>query len=106
MYNNCVVWHDLITKKYTHRNQFMLYMYIPQYSHQGFIRILSCGGETQWQLVCESTLMYACMCMLTRGVWGHAPPQEMLKLDPLRLLLTQSGTNFPKIILMTHTYVQ
>ena len=23
---------------------------------------------------CESTLMHACVCMSTRGVWGHAPP--------------------------------
>jgi len=30
----------------------------------------------------------------TRGVWGHAPPpspRKILNLDPLRLLLTQSG---------------
>ena len=37
-------------------------------------------------------------CMATRGVWGAYPPPQPgknLNLDPLRLLLTQSGTNFP-----------
>ena len=27
-----------------------------------------------------------CVCMHTRGVWGHGPPGKFLKLDALRLL--------------------
>ena len=46
-------------------------------------------------------------CMATREVWGHIPfpaRTKVLILDPLRLFLTQSGTNFPnniKVILAT-----
>ena len=47
--------------------------------------------------------------MLTRvsvhGPGGMPLPPENLNLDPLRLVLTQSGTNFPNSILMTHTYL-
>ena len=44
------------------------------------------------------------VCLL--GGSGGMPPRKSLNLDPLRLLLTQSGTKFPNNILMTHTYVQ
>ena len=54
---------------------------------QGFIQHFELGGRN-------------------RGVWGHAPPRKIFNLDPLRLLLTQSVTNLPNNILMTHTYVQ
>ena len=41
------------------------------------------------------------------GVLGAClpPPRKILNRDPLRLLLTQSETNFLYNILMTHTYV-
>ena len=34
--------------------------------------------------------------MATKRVWGHVPPGKIFNLDPIRLLLTESGTNFPK----------
>ena len=37
------------------------------------------------------------------GGSGGIPLGKILNLDPLRLLLTQSGTNFPNNILTTHT---
>ena len=47
---------------------------------------------------------YVLAYVQARGVWGHAPPPppEKIFLDLLRLLLTQSETKFPAIILMTH----
>ena len=71
-------------------------------------RILSWGGGKQdgsrMIVACE---MHACLnvCVPTRGVWGHAPPGKFRIFIPLRLLLTQSETKFPNI-LMKHTYVQ
>ena len=67
-------------------------------------RILSLGGKqdgSRMIAVCESmlTCAYACACVATRGSGG------ILNLDPFRLLLTQSGTNFLNNILMIHTYV-
>ena len=52
---------------------------------------------------------HVCMCAhayYIGGSGGMPPPRKMLNLDPLRLLLMQSGTKLPKIILMIHTYVQ
>ena len=49
------------------------------------------------QHICVTLLV----CVQARGVWGHAPPEKFF-LDLLRLLLTQSETKFPAIILMTH----
>ena len=37
---------------------------------------------------------------------GGMPPRKILNLDSLRLLLTQSETNFPNNNLMAHMYVQ
>ena len=43
----------------------------------------------------------------SRMIIGAPPsPRRISNLDPLRLLLTQSGTNFPNNIFMTYTYVQ
>ena len=42
------------------------------------------------------------VCLLG-GSGSMPPPRKFLNLDPLRLLLTQSGPNFPNNILMTHT---
>ena len=55
-------------------------------------------------VACESIRTHKRAYLL--GGSGGMLPQEILNLDPLRLLLTQSGTNFPNNILMTHTYVQ
>ena len=62
-------------------------------------RILSWGGKQD-----GSRMIVACeTCAYLLGGSGGMPPQE--NLHPLRLLLMQSGTKFPNI-LMTHAYVQ
>ena len=71
------------------------------YTCQGFIQDFLVGGEE----VCgraRTHNTYVLACVQARGVWGMPPPQKIFFLDLLRLLLTQSETKFPAIILMTH----
>ena len=68
-------------------------------------RILSWGGGGGKQdgnrmiVACESTLTHAYVCMPISGGLGACPPppRKILDVDPLRLLLMQSGRNFPNI---------
>ena len=40
-----------------------------------------------------------------RGVWGHAPPGNFLRLGPLRLILMQSGPIWEvKIAIIFHLF--
>ena len=57
---------------------------------QGFIQDFELGGGGEHD---GSRMIVACEKYVpTRGLWGHAPPRKILNLDPLRLLLMQSGT--------------
>ena len=73
--------------------------------HQGFIQDFwvggeeVCGGSVCGRARARSTRALA--CVQARGVWG---PGKKNFLDLLRLLLTQSETKFPAIILMTHRH--
>ena len=46
-------------------------------------------GGSRMIVVCESTSTHTYACVPTRGLWGACSHRN---LDPLRLLLTQSGT--------------
>ena len=43
-------------------------------------------------VACKSTLIYTCKCVCLLGGSGACSPRKILNLDPLRLLVTQSGT--------------
>ena len=68
---------------------------------QGFIQDFLVGGGEEVCGRARTHNTYVLACVQARGVWGHAPPEKFF-LDLLRLLLTQSETKFPAIILMTH----
>ena len=60
------------------------YYYGPQVTYQGFIQDFELeGGETGWQQGDSGMRKHAHAC---------PPSGKILNLDPLRLLLTQSGT--------------
>ena len=62
-----------------------------------------CGALPQCVWACVSTQhTHVNVCASQGGVWG-IPPLGKTFLDFLRLLLMQSVTKFPAIILMTHT---
>ena len=72
---------------------------------QGFIQDCELGGSwgTGWQQ--DDGSMCKCAWLLG-GLWACLPGKFLNPLDPLRLLLTQSGTNFPNNILMTHPNIK
>ena len=72
---------------------------LPAYTGKVFIQ----GFEMGWEQD-GSRMIVACEthAYILGGSGGIPPNQE--NLNPLRLLLTQSGTKFPNNILMTHTY--
>ena len=41
---------------------------------------------------------YGHLCSLSRGVWGHAPPENFWNLSALRLILVQSEPKFSTLI--------
>ena len=61
-----------------------------------------CGGSVCGRARARST--HALVCMQARGSGGMPPQEKKIFLDLLRLLLTQSETKFPAIILMTHRH--
>ena len=69
--------------------------------HQGFIQDFELGGGgggggeqdgSRMIVACKSTLIYTCKCVCLLGGSGACSPRKILNLDPLRLLVTQSGT--------------
>ena len=64
---------------------------VGQSAEQGFRQDFELGGGETGQQQDDSSKLKA--CMPTRRVWEHAP-RKLLNLDPLRLLLRQSGTKF------------
>jgi hypothetical protein len=41
-------------------------------------------------------------CTQTRGIWGHAPPENFFNLRPLRLFLVASETTYTKCLAYLH----
>ena len=69
---------------------------VVEISLQGFIQDFELGGGgeqggSRMVVARKRTLTHASAFVPTRGVWGM-PPGKILNLDPLRLLLMQSGT--------------